>query len=678
MGEYINWKLEKDEEGILWCSIDVIDRSLNILTKDVFSELEHIITDLECDTPKGFVLLSGKESGFIAGADINEFTRINTSEEALGYINQVHALFNRIESLSCPTLAMIRGVCLGGGLELAMAFDYRIVLDEPATRLGLPEVLLGIHPGFAGSVRFIRLAGALQGLELMLAGKAVDARKAKRLGLAEHCVPLRQFRIAATQLIRKRPKKHIAKFEQRVLSRAPFRALLANYIRKQLRKRIKQAHYPAPFALLELWEKYGDNEKRMMQEEARSVAHLITTATSRSLVRAYLLQERLKTAPGDVDFEPQHIHVVGAGVMGGDISAWCASQGMRVTLQDREATLIGPAIKRAASLFRRRLKAPRHVRAAMDRLSPDMPGEGARHADVFIEAISEHVDRKSNLFKAVETHLKADAILATNTSSIALEALGGALADPGKLVGIHFFNPVARMQLVEIVHAEETRREWVDKAKIFCKKINKLPLVVKSAPGFLVNRILAPYLMETMLMMEEGIQAEAIDQVATDFGMPMGPVELADTIGLDIGLSVSEIMSEKIGLGIPDILKEKVDKGHTGKKAGRGFYQYKKGKPQKRGVSLAKDQALQIENRLVLRLLNECAGTLREGIVDDMDMLDAGMIFGAGFAPFRGGPMYYARQRGIGNIVRDLTALQSSFGERFTADSYWGELGGEE
>ncbi len=676
MSEYINWRLDTDDQNILWCYIDVPDRSLNLLSLAVIEELEHIIRLLESEPPAGFILLSGKETGFIAGADVHEFTRVSGVDEAHDHARRVQGVFDRIEALICPTVCAINGVCLGGGLELALAFDYRLALDDARTRIGLPEVLLGIHPGFGGSVRFIRQVGPVQGLQLMLAGKSVNARTASRLGLVDHHVPRRQFKAAARQLIGQQPPRSRPRFYLRLLNKAPLRWLLASGVRRQLRKKIRQAHYPAPYALLGLWQQHGGDERAMLAAEADSVAELINSTTSRNLVRVFLLQEQLKSAGKAPAQTFDAVHVIGAGVMGGDIAAWCACQGLNVSLQDKTPALIAPAVQRAVRLFQHRLKRPRQITAARDRLLPDVAGSAVARADVIIEAIVEDAESKAQLFSELLPKLKAGAILATNTSSIGLDRLGGALADPGRLVGIHFFNPVAQMQLVEVIYSPATEKPWIDAASAFCRRINRLPLPVKSSPGFLINRILSAYMNETMILLEEGIQAELIDKVAVDFGMPLGPVELADTVGLDICLSVNQIMADEMAMPISDTLSERVAQGHTGKKAGRGFYHYKKNRPVKRQIATPTPDLQTLEDRLVLRILNACAACLREQLVETADLLDAGMIFGTGFAPFRGGPMHYAKHRGIASVVARLESLQAEHGRRFTPDSYWDGMAG--
>ena len=396
-------------------------------------------------------------------------------------------------------------------------------------------------------------------------------------------------------------------------------------------------------------------------------------ATAQNLVRVFLLQERLKSLGKGVDFQPKHVHVIGAGTMGGDIAAWCALKGLTVTLQDREPKFIAPAVKRAHALFKKRLKVPHLIQAAKDRLIPDQHGSGVKSADVVIEAIIENKEAKQELFSQIESLLKPDTILATNTSSIPLDELSETLQQPDRLVGIHFFNPVAKMQLVEIVEGENTSQENKNKAAKFCRCIDRLPLPVKSSPGFLVNRILMPYLMEAVKLLEEGVPAQVIDRAATDFGMPMGPILLADTVGLDICLSVAEILGEALGLNVPEALRKKVKAGKLGVKSGQGFYQYKKGKQMKTKVNVdnSDSHSEDIADRLILQMLNESIACLREGVIGNMDLVDVGMIFGTGFAPFRGGPMHYMEQRGRQDIVDRLKELEGQYGERFAADAGW-------
>jgi 3-hydroxyacyl-CoA dehydrogenase/enoyl-CoA hydratase/3-hydroxybutyryl-CoA epimerase len=386
--------------------------------------------------------------------------------------------------------------------------------------------------------------------------------------------------------------------------------------------------------------------------------------TAENMIQAFLLKDRLKDFTKQTKFLASCVHVVGAGVMGGDIAAWCALKGMRVTLQDQNLDMIAKTYARAAKLFQKRLKSAHLVQQALDRIVMDPQGEGIAQADVIIEAVFENLEVKQAIFKNLETLAKKDALLATNTSSIPLKDISEVMQQPKRLVGIHFFNPVAQMELVEVVEPEHADSDIIQKACAFVGQLSKLPLPVKSSPGFLVNRVLMPYLLESVQLLDEGVQAEAIDKAAKDFGMMMGPIELADTVGMDVCLAVAQNLTQAFGGSVPRSLQEKVNKGQLGKKTGQGFYSYKNGKPVKQQLSKT-GAAQDIAQRLIMRMVNEASACLREGVVADADLLDAGMLFGTGFAPFRRGPMHYAKQFGKEQLSELFCQLESQYGERF-------------
>ena len=666
----VDWQSHCDDDGILWLILDKQNTDTNVLSVSVLEQLDSLLDELGSNPPKAIIFRSGKAKGFIAGADVNEFLEVTSTQEALVMIKRGQTLFSRIEALSCPTVALIEGFCMGGGTELALACDYRVALDESGTRIGLPEVKLGIHPAYGGLVRATSMINPLNSLEIMLSGRALTARAARAIGLVDAAQPRRQIERAARAIALSHPPRQSMPLIGKILSLPGIRNLLAGYMKKQVEKKAPRQHYPAPYAILDVWAGYYGNNKRMMEEEANSVARLIQGDKVRNLIRVFFLQTRLKGLGDKKSFNPQHVHVIGAGTMGGDIAAWCALRGFTVTLQDREAKYLSNAFKRAHQLFGKRLKTTQDRNAALDRMIPDINGDGITRADVVIEAIFEDIDAKQSIYKDIEPRMKPGAVLATNTSSIPLETLATVLKEPNRLVGIHFFNPVAMMPLVEIVRTASSSEETVQNAVAFTQHIGKLPLPVKSSPGFLVNRILMPYLVEAFTLYDEGIAPEAIDKAATDFGMPMGPVELADTVGLDICLSVAQNLSAAYGIDVPAGLNKFVDSKQLGKKSGRGFYHYKKGKPVRDKNADPGDQKV-IQNRLVFRLLNEAAACLQEQIVDDKDLLDAGIIFGTGFAPFRGGPMQHSLQEGTESLVAAMKEYESRFGDRFKPVKGW-------
>ncbi|HVE49175.1 MAG TPA: 3-hydroxyacyl-CoA dehydrogenase NAD-binding domain-containing protein [Casimicrobiaceae bacterium] len=632
-----HWTLTRDHEGLATLTFDKADSSTNTLSADVMAEFNEALDALDREPPRGLIIRSGKSSGFIAGADIDEFGKIASEEAAIALVKRGWDTFERLAGVGYPTLALIKGYCLGGGLELALACTYRVAVDEPDTRLGLPEVLLGIVPAWGGVKRLPKLVGGPAALDLMLAGKTVDARKAKKIGLVDEAVPARIMENTAHGLLLSKPAPRTLSLPL-AMSLTPLgRKFIASQAAKQVARRARREHYPAPYAILDLFARYDGNALAVPSADPSSLVSLVRSSTTANLLRVFKLQERLKSLGKEGGFAAKHVHVVGAGTMGGDIAAWCAMRGLTVTLQDQDAQRIAPAMARAAKLFGERLKDARRVRDALDRLIPDVEGHGVARADVIIEAIFENVEAKRALLGSVEKGAKPDAILATNTSSIPLEEIATALAIPSRLIGLHFFNPVAKMMLVEIVIGRDTDQRWIAPAAAFVRRIDKLPLPVKSAPGFLVNRILAPYMMEAMSAVDEGIAPETIDEAALAFGMPMGPIELADTVGLDIAVAVGKMLQ---GRGeSPRKLMQLVEAGHLGKKTGRGFYSWQNGKAVKQAPQAV---PMGLADRLVQPFVAEAKAALDEGIVSDADLVDAGAIFGTGFAPFRGGPLNYS------------------------------------
>ena len=671
---YRHWKINNDPTGIAWLHLDKADSTTNVLSADILNEFSNILDELEKKLPRAVVLLSDKDNGFIAGADVKEFTTFENEETALQAIQRAHTIFNRVEALGCPTIALIHGFCLGGGMELALACRYRIADNDPKTKLGLPEVRLGIHPGFGGTLRSIRLLGVLSAMDMMLTGRNLSARAARKIGLVDYAVPRRHLLNAARGVIKQPPKATTLPLWKRLASHKRIRPLLARIFYRKVAARAPRSHYPAPYSLIDLWVQYYDDPRQMLEHEAKSVAHLITGRTAQNLIRVFLLQEQLKALGKADEFAATHVHVVGAGVMGGDIAAWCALRGFRVTLQDQKHEALANVMQRAYKLYQKRLKDRLLITDAMDRLIPDPKGNGLSRADVIIEAIFEDVDVKRDLFKAIEPIAKTTAIIATNTSSIPLDEISSVMQKPSRLVGLHFFNPVAMMPLVEIVQSPTTDSSVARQAAAFTRRIDRLPLPVSSTPGFLVNRILMPYLMEAVILAQEGIPLKVIDDAATDFGMPMGPIELADTVGLDICLHVAKNLAQHMPIEVPEQLQKLVDKGSLGKKSGQGFYRFKDGKPQKEPPPKTYTPPVDIQDRLILRMLNEAVACLRDGVVSSEDHADGGIIFGTGFAPFRGGPFHYIHYRGGAQLLKMLEHLQQRYGPRFAADEGWKQL----
>jgi len=631
-----HWQVNKEENGIVVATLDKAGESANSLSAEVLAEFAQILDQLDTYPPAALIVRSGKAAGFIAGADIQEFTQLDSAEKGRELVERGWNLFNRLAAVRYPTLALVRGHCLGGGLELALACRYLLAVDEPGTKMGLPEVMLGIFPGWGGMLRLPERVGPAAGLDMMLTGKTIDAKRAKKMGLADDCVPPRVMEQAARQLVLSGQPRRELPIMERMLA-GPLKRVVANGARKQVAAKARREHYPAPYAIIDIWEKHNGNALAAPE----LVDGIVRSPTARNLVRVFFLQERLKGFGKDATFRARRVHVIGAGVMGGDIAAWCAQRGLTVTLQDQGIERIAPAIKRAHERIGRRIRDKLQLRAVMDRLIPDPEGAGAAHADVVIEAIFENLEAKHALLRQLDAVMRPDAVLATNTSSLRLEDLRTVLRRPERLVGIHFFNPVALMPLVEVVAAEGGDPAVVQAACAFVRQIDKLPLPVRSEPGFLVNAVLAPYMLEAMRAVDEGIAPEAVDEAMLAFGMPMGPIELIDTVGLDIAMAAGQQLAG--GAAPPRCLLARAEKKQLGKKSGHGFYAWRDGKAEK---GAAGTPPAGLAARLVKPLIDRVDYLVASGVVADADLADAGVIFGTGFAPFTGGPLNYRRGQG--------------------------------
>jgi 3-hydroxyacyl-CoA dehydrogenase/enoyl-CoA hydratase/3-hydroxybutyryl-CoA epimerase len=651
-----DWRYSVDMQGIAWAVFDREGESQNSFSRRALEELGAIVESAERGarerTIHGLVFMSGKEKGFIVGADVREFEQLADERQVIESVSLVNAYLDRIERMPVPVVCCIHGFCLGGGLELALACHWRIATRDEATRIGFPEVRLGIFPGFNGTVRAIRQAGALAAMPMMLTGSMIRATAARGMGLIDELVPSRlNLPWAARRAIERKRKAKPAPFWKDVARQWPARELLVRRLRSETAKKVREDHYPAPFRLIDLFATHGGNLSGMKAAETRAFAPLMMSETSRNLRRAFKLMEMLKAqAPKDSSFKPLRVHVIGAGTMGADIAGWCVAAGMEVSLQDVNPEQIAKGIAAQKKLFARKFRAKPQRDAAAVRLIADPAGANIARADVVIEAILERLETKQNLFKSIEGRLKPGAVLATNTSSLMIEEIAAPLADPGRLIGLHFFNPVAQLPLVEVVKGTGTRQEEVEKGCVFVTAIDKFPLVVKSSPGFVVNRVLAPYMMGALQRLEQGEPKEKLDEAARAFGMPMGPVELADTVGLDVCASVGNIL--KLAPTGGTRLDQMVAAGKLRKKTGEGFYVWKDGKPQRKPPEKPWDRGEleRLGRELVDPLIREAERVRDEKIVESADLIDAGLIFGTGFAPFRGGPLHFAANEVKSNI----------------------------
>ncbi|WP_226783207.1 3-hydroxyacyl-CoA dehydrogenase NAD-binding domain-containing protein [Oceaniglobus trochenteri] len=666
-----NWRTGRDDAGILWLALDKVGTGTNTISEPVIRELEAHVAAAEADLPTALVIRSAKTGGFAAGADIGALGDMAGSDGA-GLLQQGHDVLDRIEKLRCPTICVVHGAALGAGFELALACDFRIAVKGAS--FGFPEVLLGLHPGLGGTFRLPALIDPVEAMTMMLSGKTAHTKRAKSLGIADEVVEERHVAAAVSAAAKGGLEKQEQGLKARAFQFEPARSLAARQMRSQTEKKAPIRHYPAPHALIDLWEDHGDDRAAMQKGEIESFTGLLKTDTSKNLRRVFFLRQQLRDA-GRGDDGIAHLHVIGAGAMGAEIAAVAAIRGKRVTLGDVKNDPLGRAMKRTAEICEKQHLSCTETRDALDRLMPDPRGYGLGLADLVIEAAPEDMDLKEKIYGGLKGRLKEGAILASNTSSLSVDALAGHAPDKARFAGLHFFNPVSRVDLVEVIRGAETDDKTADRLAAFCGAIGKLPARVTDYPGFIVNRALMPYLMEAMVLMDEGVSKETIDAAALRFGMPMGPITLADHVGLDIALHVAESLRGTLDKPMPEIsdsLRRKVDEGDLGKKTGKGFYDWSDGTPHPDSEDKGPKD---LTDRLILPMLDACVEVLRKGIASDADQVDGAMIFATGWAPFRGGPMQYAKARGHDEITRRLEQLAKDHGPRFAPDKGWSDLG---
>jgi 3-hydroxyacyl-CoA dehydrogenase/enoyl-CoA hydratase/3-hydroxybutyryl-CoA epimerase len=665
---------------------------VNVFTRAALAELESVIQDLAKRTDVDvLILLSGKETGFIAGADLDEIARVTDPTEAEAGSRVGHRLFSAWESLPFPTVAAIRGVCLGGGTEISLASTWRVASDSNATRIGLPEVRLGILPGWGGSTRLPRLIGIAEALDLILTGKTVAGRKALKLGLIDALIPDARFLdhvrdFAREKAGRKRKDEGGIDIKELLLEKNPLgRKVLFDQARKKTLQETR-GHYPAPLRAIEVV-RLGieDGPRAGFDAEARALADLATSRISKNLVHVFRLTEDAKREKGLPGGEPREIRaaaVLGAGTMGGGIAQLIANEtDVPVRMKDINTGALALGMTHASGLFDRavkryRLTAP-EARRKMALLHPTLDFSGFARADIVVEAVVERMDVKQQVFAETERHVPEDCVLASNTSSLSIQGIGAQTRRPERVVGMHFFNPVHKMPLVEVIAAESSAPWAVNTVFDYTRKLGKTPVLVKDSPGFLVNRLLMFYSSEAMWLLDEGYRIEDLDRAMTDWGMPVGPMVLSDEVGIDVANKVAHILLEAFGdrMAIPAWLDRLPEAKRLGVKTQSGFYRYE-GRERKEpdpAVYALLGLTPKVENpdpgliadRMVLPMVNEAARCLEEQVVRSAAELDLALIFGTGFPPFRGGLCRWADQEGLDRIVATLERLESAVGERF-------------
>jgi 3-hydroxyacyl-CoA dehydrogenase/enoyl-CoA hydratase/3-hydroxybutyryl-CoA epimerase len=689
------FRVERRSSGIAHLVMDHPARRVNVLDADAIVSLEAALNDLEASTPPGLVVLSGKAGSFIAGADIDAIAGITDPELVHTLVRRGQAAFSRLAALGCPKVAAIDGVCLGGGTELALACDSRVATEEPRTQIGLPEVMLGIFPAWGGTTRLPRLVGLPAALDLILTGRSLDARRAEKLGLVARAVPAAWLVESAerhlAQVARRPARNRRDRYRARSFAEwflggtSPGRAMVFSQARKNVLARTG-GKYPAPLAALRVLEHtYGRAEAHGLAAEADAVAPLVTGPVCKNLVRIFRLSEDAKRAnvvadPGVKPADVQRMALIGAGVMGAGIAELAARQGITVRMREvkPEALQNGLQVIRGVIDERTRKKrgGSREVDAQMARVLPTLDLTGMAHADFALEAVVEDLDVKRRVFAELEVRVSETALLASNTSSLSIDALAAGLLHPQRFVGFHFFNPVHRMPLVEVVRGARTSDAALVTAVALARRLGKTPVVVKDSPGFVVNRVLMPYLREALHMLEEGFAVPDLDAAMRAFGMPMGPFEVVDEVGLDVAQKVAAVLVGAFPerMQPSDTLVKLIASGRLGRKNGRGFYRHRgrERTPDRavRGVlglpSARRSQAHDVlAERMVLAMINEAARCVEEGIVAGPAQVDLAMVFGAGFPPYRGGVLRHADTVGLKLVVDRLRSLRAEKGARF-------------
>lgn len=673
------WDLRTDD-GVGTLEIDNPDESVNTLGEEPMNELEEDLTTLENQDLKGLMITSGKDGNFIAGANIEELQSVTSEDDAYEASRQGQKLFQRIAELPYPTVALVNGSCLGGGFELTLACDYRIASTHDKTELGLPEVKLGILPGWGGTQRLPRLIGVKEAIGRLLKGSSMDPKEAAGLGAVDEVVEPTDLESTARDWIESGnfPDQTINGWTQWD-NYAPARWFILRQARQRTLAQTK-GNMPAPLKIIESVKNgMGRNLEDALEVEAQNFAELAVTDECKNLIRVFFLRENQKSftveGGGEEDL-PEDIGVIGGGTMGSGIVHWVSSRDFDTAMVDIDEDAVDAGMDRIENLYQKGVDAgavtPEEKEAGLDRVNPSTDYDALDNCDLIIEAVVENMDIKENVFETLKDHIDEDTVISSNTSALDLEEMAQHLPHPDRMVGLHFFNPVFRMQLIEVVEAESTSQDTLSTAVEFVKGIDKVPVVVKNSPGFLVNRILGPYMNEAGNLLDEGYAIEDVDEALEDFGMPMGPVRLLDEVGIDVAFEVAQYLSDELEVSfeMAEVFKRIHEDGLTGKKGDRGFYVYEGDDPQPNedydpSSPESDPDTKEIKRRLVNLIIAEAVRCLEDDIVATANELDLAMILGTGFAPFRGGPLKHADNYGLDRVVSELETFTEVHGDRF-------------
>jgi 3-hydroxyacyl-CoA dehydrogenase / enoyl-CoA hydratase / 3-hydroxybutyryl-CoA epimerase len=631
------WTLTR-QEALIWLSFSKKSSRVNSLDLKALSELNLILSDIEADqTLRGLIITSEIKTVFMLGTDVHLLNTLPNTTATLHFMNQGQRILARLAALKLKTVALIEGLCFSGGLELALACHYRVAVISPYTRFGFPDIKLGLHPGWGGTVRLARLLGGVDALRMLLEGKSLSAKRAFELGLVDCLIPEEQTERAVLYYIKMAPPSHSTQRDWlRKMSHWPgIRNIIATLFRHRLRKEVNPKHYPAPYQIVSHWRKMGVS-LRAFRHEALSVSHLIMTPTARALMHRYFLRQRLNMLGKKAHTNIKFVHICGLGQRGRSFAAWCALHGCIVTLHDPKPQAIAATLHQARCLFEQHFSTSSLVHTSLDRLVPDPEGHGLRRADWIIEAICEDRALKQQLFSQWETQCQPQALFVTTSAQCILSDLQKSLKNPQRLMGFHCFHSIEQSSLIEVIYSEFSDKEILEQGFAFIRQLNRLPLPVHNSPGFLINRLFFSYLLQAIRLWEQGTSAALIDRAACHFGFALGPLAFADQLGLDHCLTITKILATSLHWTVPKSLEKMVEKKQLGINTGQGFYRYPRTKP---FVEKPLEKKLP-RKELILSLLEpmkqEALRCLREQVVEDRDLLDAGLLFGMDFPAFRG------------------------------------------
>lgn len=658
---------QEQHDEVVTIIFDQENSSANVFNENMFAELDEQLTFIEDNQKdfRGVIFKSAKPSIFIAGADLKSFADDPTPERISYLIKLGQQIFDRIENLCIPTVAAINGACVGGGYELALACDHRVATLDSSTKIGLPETMLGILPAWGGSTRLPRMIGIANAMNIILGGKVVVPKLAYKYKMVDKLVYKEYLDAAAKSLLHNGKKK----YKKHTLNRFPLKYIAKSKATKNVIK-LTGGVYPAPLKAIDVMiNGLGVSHQESLKLEEQAFAELLTSDVASNLVNIFFLQERSKKTKSDKDFKVKNTAVIGAGVMGAGIAQWISSRGIKVLLKDIKPEFVAKGIASINKLYsaavKKRVMTKSEASSKIDNVTPITESLPMKNIDLVVEAAVEQLEIKQDLFVELETLVRDDTILATNTSALSIVDVAEKMQHKERVVGIHYFNPVHKMKLVEVVRGECTSEETILKATQFVKKTGKLPVIVKDSPGFLVNRILMPYLIESVNLANHGVNIEHTDKLLRKFGMPMGPFRLIDEVGGDVCQHVADDLLNRLETKFPNsnLLRRMIEEGNLGKKTGQGFYKYNKGRsngvcdvPVNDNFNINCENE-EIVDRLILIMVNEAVRCLQEKVVESPKDVDFGMIMGTGWAPFRGGPISYCDNLGADEVVKKLNKL---------------------